>query len=294
VKLQGADKALRANGSYDQVSLGKVTPQRFLEILRQLLPQQPPDGDDVCAISILASAGKGEVSYVIDSGCITGGSGDREYTPEDAVRQVLGQATQAVKIKLPSGWKPLRHPELPPTDRDEADPTLVNLSSQPQVSARVWVGDIAKYAHAAGWGLVGMASLFMLAVFAQFSAGVFVAALLCLGVAIAIVVLARKSGYQEMRMGADWSTNTIWVNVDGHTHLTPDASCIQDFTLVARTVTTTRGSGLKKQTYRSTIYKLEALMGSGKTEFVRGLPEMKKGKSEEVQRVARELLGRLG
>lgn len=294
VKIQGVDKALRANGSYDAVSLGKVTPQRLHEILLQLLPQTPPPGDDVCAINVIAKGGQGEISYMIDGGRITSASGDREYTPEDAVRQLLGQAPRAVKIKLPPGWQPLRHPELPPTDRDEADPTTVNTSSQPQVSAQVWVGDVAKYAYAAGWGLLGMSTLFLLACLAQFSAGVFVAALLCVGVSVAIIVAARKSGYQLMRMGVDWATNTLWVNVDGRTHLTPDASCIQDFTVVERTVTTTRGSGLKKQTYRSTVGKLDAVMSSGKTEFVRGLPEMKPGKAVEVQRVARELLGRLG
>lgn len=293
VRLQGADRSLRANGSYDEVSLGKVTPQRFHEILLQLLPQQPPEGDDVCPINVIARGGKAEVSYMLDSGKITSSSGDREYTPEDAVRQALGQAPQSVKIKLPKGWQPLRHPELPPTDRDEADPSTVNTSSQPQVSARIWVGDFAKYVHAAGWLGVGMSSLLLLACLAQFSGGLFAFVLLCYGVAIAMIVLSRRSGYQQMRMGADWGTNTIWVNVDGRTHLTPDASCIQDFILTGRTFTTTRGTGLKKQTYRSTIYKLYAQMGGDKTEFVRGLPEMKKGKAEEVQRVARDLLARL-
>lgn len=294
VELQGVDKALRANGSYDSVSMGKVTPQRLHEILLQLLPQQSPEGDDVCPIGIIASAGENEVSYMIDRGRITSSSGDREYSPEDAVRQVIGQATQAVKIKLPAGWKPLRHPELPPTDRDEADPTTVNTSSQPQVSAKIWVGDIAKYGYAAGWGLLGMSSLFLFVVFTQFTVKVFLAAALCVGVSIAIIVLTRKSGYQLMRMGADWATNTIWVNVDGRTHLTPDASCIQDFTVVTRTQTSTRGMGLKRRTYRTTVYKLDALMSNGKTEFMRGLDEMSKGKVEEVQRIGRELLGRLG
>ena len=74
----------------------------------------------------------------------------------------------------------------------------------------------------------------------------------------------------------------------------PDASCIQDFTVVTRTQTSTRGMGLKRRTYRTTVYKLDALMSNGKTEFMRGLDEMSKGKVEEVQRIGRELLGRLG
>lgn len=294
VRLQGADKSLRANGSYDEVSLGKVTPQRFHEILLQLLPQQPPEGDDVCAINVIASGGKGEMSFAVDSSRITSASGDREYSPEDAVRQVMGQAPQAVRIKLPKGWKPLRHPELPPTDRDEADPTKVNTSSQPQVSARVWIGDVAKYMYVFGWLMLGMSAMFMFAACTQPTVKLVLSASLCVGVSVAVLIATRKSGYLPMRMGVDWATNAIWVNVDGRTHLTPDASCIQDFTLSERTVTTTRGVGLKKKVYRSTEYRLQAEMSSGKTEFVRGLEAMKKGKGHEVQRVARELLGRLG
>jgi hypothetical protein len=292
VRLQGADAALRANGSYDEVSLGTVTPPRFLEILQQLLPQTPPAGDDVSPINVIARGPGGESSFMIDGGRITGASGGREYTPQDAVRKMLGQPTQA-KVILPKGWRPVRHPELPPTDRDEADPTKVSTSGQPQASVRIWVGDFAQYLYYMSWVGLGMTALVLLGSFGPFQPKPFIGALVAGGLLFWGNRAARRSGYQEMRMGADWGTNTLWVHVDGRTHLTPDASCVQDFQLVERTRTTTRGSGLKKQTSNKTVYLLVVLMSSGQTESVRGLPEFGKRKAHEVLGAARTLLSRL-
>jgi hypothetical protein len=229
---------------------------------------------------------------MIDGGRITGASGDREYTPEEAVLKVLGRVVKG-KVKLPAVWKPVRRPELPPTDRDEADPTKIDLTSQPQASAKIWVGDFAPWLHAMCWVGVFMAAMVILGSFGPFNVKTFLGGVSAAGLLVMGALAARRNGYQLMRMGVDWGTNTLWVNVDGKTHLTPDASCIQDFRLTERTRTTHTGSGLKRQTHTKTVYLLAVLMSSGKSESVRGLPEFGKRKANEVLAAARGLLSRL-
>jgi hypothetical protein len=138
-----------------------------------------------------------------------------------------------------------------------------------------------------------MGCLVLLGCFSPFLPGLFFGTLLVQGLVVGGLLAARSSGYQKMRMGADWKTNSLWVHVDKQTRLTPDLNCVQDFTLVQRKRTTTTGTGLQKRTNTNYVYTLDALMSSGKAETVRGLPEMPKKKAEEVQRVARELLRRL-
>jgi hypothetical protein len=204
------------------------------------------------------------------------------------------QAPAARQAQARLGWRPLRHPQIPPTDRDEADPTRINLNAEPQGSVKVWAGDASHYFFNFGWILLGMDGLMTFAAcLSPVRPLLIVSGVLGFPVICGLMFWARSVGFQRLRLGVDWAQNVLWLNVDGRTHLSPDATCIQDFTIFTRTRTGTRGSGLKRQKYTYETYLLGLVMSDGKTATLLGMPETSKGKANEALQMARGLLARM-
>ncbi|MHB1193658.1 MAG: RDD family protein [Longimicrobiales bacterium] len=66
-QIQGATHDLsRANGSYDAVELGSLTPDRLAEVLAAMTRLSPPEGDgDLCWPNLLVSGPTGDVAFTL-------------------------------------------------------------------------------------------------------------------------------------------------------------------------------------------------------------------------------------
>lgn len=93
-QIQGVTPDLsRANGSYDAVDLGPLTPDRLAEILAALTHLSPPEGEgDLCWPNLLVSGPTGEVAFTLadENGRLVTEVGTDVTDLRDAVASVTG------------------------------------------------------------------------------------------------------------------------------------------------------------------------------------------------------------
>jgi uncharacterized RDD family membrane protein YckC len=93
-QMQGVTRDLsRANGSYDSVELGSLTPDRLAEVLAAMTRLSPPEGDgDLCWPNLLVSGPTGDVAFSLadEHGRLVTEDGADVTDLGDAVASVTG------------------------------------------------------------------------------------------------------------------------------------------------------------------------------------------------------------
>ena len=93
-QIQGVTRDLsRANGSYDAVELGSLTPDRLAEVLAAMTRLSSPEGDgDLCWPNLLVSGPTGDVAFSLadENGRLVTGDGADVTDLGDAVASVTG------------------------------------------------------------------------------------------------------------------------------------------------------------------------------------------------------------
>jgi len=231
-RLQGVDREYKANGSYDEVDLGLITPDNTLQVLRFMLPQTAPDGDDICPVAGNLKGPGGEIGFYVEDGACYGVESGTAYTPEQLVARVMGQLG-APPPKV--GWQPVRKHHIPPTDLDTIEPGTIDMGPTcPQISVRIWGNGICGPAlFGFMWLPFAVALMISLAALSAGDAlpilGGIAGTVFCLW----LLRLIWTSGHQHIQVGVDWNTNALWVRRGEETWFTPNANCIRGFRAAA-------------------------------------------------------------
>jgi hypothetical protein len=102
VSFQGVDRSLCANGDYDNIEYGAVSSSQLCGIFEKLLPQTPPEGDDVCPIGVYVESPGDSIGFSIDSGRLIDNESGKECTVEEAVERAM-KAAAALSRSHPAG-----------------------------------------------------------------------------------------------------------------------------------------------------------------------------------------------
>jgi len=225
MRLQGVDRSWRANGSYDEIDCGQVDRNYVVQVVRGLLPQSPPEGDDICPIAVFLEGAGGLYESTIEAGSMALLDTFEEVTPEMAFDLAAGNVAAPAASSPPA----VRRSDVAPTNvRAVTTETLDRGPNTPQFTLRVTDGESLSSSLLPFMWLPTLVCLMVLAgAAAEGDGGIACPALFGL-VALGVVwFLAAKNAKHLVTMGIDWKANSLWVERADAVHMVPNANAIQ-------------------------------------------------------------------
>jgi hypothetical protein len=261
VSLQGISADLKTeNGSYDPVELGRKTIYDFGELLHILtmirpLPPQPPSAD-ICPASLVVTAGEDLHAFSIQSGSIIYSNDNRVVSVDEAMVIVGGQAAAARAVapqttkdydgtvyhssalwgsdhKDIRGLRPVRKPQIPPTDRVNSDASAIRFDKTPHFCEKVVKSHISTGIYKAP--LIFSIVTIVLA-FGGFAVAEFLLAGICVILTIGLFLLAaliKSKARDDLYLGFDWSQNIVYAKpkLQRNPSYLGNANCITGFSV---------------------------------------------------------------
>lgn len=230
VSLQGIAADLsKPTGEYEAIEMGGKSAEELLQIFNKTKRfTKPVEGpkDDFCPPAVFTGEGLG---FMMDSGSIFHLDSGVDVSPEDAVNLAFNQPgaldklNKAAAVQAEAAKKPVRKPELAPTDPNLSASSINTGDSSPQVSHVVYKSkkkrDLRMITIVLAWFLfifglpllngpgVVMWIIAFVGFFLHWSWG--------------------KKFRETFKLGFDWNTNTMWwIRGDGPLHYITDANHI--------------------------------------------------------------------
>jgi len=142
VTTQGVDLDLtEADGDYDSIERGEVSPDALSDLLKKVLSLGEPDyssGEDLCPPAILVESAAGDVGFHVSDGVLYATSEEAEVTPFEAVMIATGEksASQVASSKPAAAVTPA--PQAPPS-RPASSAPAVPVKRNPFVAFIRWI-----------------------------------------------------------------------------------------------------------------------------------------------------------
>ncbi len=269
VTLQGFSPDLSgANGSYDPIEMGELTPDQFYQLLQRIKYARLPVGpgserQDLCPPVATVNWGNQLHAFEMQGSSILYSNRNLNISEVDAVNWVLsgqlpGQnatpaATPSKLAKQSSlfwgsdhkdikGLTPVRKHHLPPTDLINTEAATINTQAGPLISETVIRTNRSKNLFIAPL-LFGILALIL-------GAGYFVVAepraglitLLFAAGMFGLAVYFKRRARGVFLLGFDWSQNVLWAKMadDKKPVYSNHASCISGFSIARRSETSSR------------------------------------------------------
>lgn len=269
VTLQGFTHDLSgANGSYDPIEMGELTPEQFYQLLQRIkyamLPAPTsPSGQDLCAPVATVNWRDQLHAFEMQGGTILYSNRNLVGSEVDAVNWVLtGQQPaqnavsadkQGKKTKPDAyswgsdhvdikGLTPVRKHHLPPTDLVNTSAATINSQAGPSISENIIRTNRSKNLYIVPL-LFGILALVLaagyFAVAEPLAGAVTLVFVVCM---IALTIYLKKRARGLFLLGFDWNKNVVWAKMadDKKPVYSNHASCITGFSLSRRSETSSR------------------------------------------------------
>lgn len=271
VTLQGFTRDLSsANGSYDPIEMGELTPDQFYQLLQRikyarLTVPTSPSGQDLCAPVATVSSGNQLHAFEMQGGNILYSNRNHYVSEVDAINWILSAqmsganeppppaAKSAKKSKQHAyswgsdhvdikGLTPVRKHHLPPTDLVNTEAANINTQAGPFIHETIIRTDRSKNLYIVPL-LFGILALILAAGYfavAEPLAGlitlIFVAGM------VSLTLYFKKRARGLFLLGFDWNKNVVWAKLaeDKKPVYSNHASCITGFSIARRSETSSR------------------------------------------------------
>ncbi len=243
VTVQGVDRNLReANGDCEPIDFNDLSEDKALDIVErfsQIRIKISFENGDVCPPSLNIQYKNGEVySFYPEDGKIYYAESGGEVAPEDVIKIANGEIKldkrEILKEKYErEGVKPLRKPEIKPTDRENISASDISTGEEcPQFTKTVWksrywfeASHVAPFSIGAFFLIIG---LIVLSEGRDAEAAPYM-----LGLALVSFLSFfpwRALAKTKLTAGIDWNTNTLWFKRKrkGIVGYEPDANMISE------------------------------------------------------------------
>lgn len=295
VQIQGADPdCSRATGDFDTIDLGEMGSRGLRALMKSFAAMVVPEPDpaiETCPPNMIVECGRKLITFTRDGDDIFCAEVDDNVSLEDAVKLAIGKMSvedRAPETEYASGQSPVRDTNLKPTPAN-LDTSRINTGpASPQISHAVWKGY--------GW-IVGFSFLLMWAFIGLLILGIGLEepmdmeAALGGGAGLALFgwlsMLVRKKGHENLRLGIDSKTNTLWTVQLGKLRYLPNTNCIERLELEKIVgdanlfLVPTGGDGMSVAPSRDETWYITAYYSDGKTNHL-DVAFVKKGDAKGV------------
>lgn len=255
VSLQGISKDISgANGSFDPVDMGNMNADGFYELLQKIKHFKTPDitskNQELCSPSVVVMTDEGTLhTFEMLGGEILYSNTNTIINEKDAIKIILGERTNSTMTKASKskdgtvrknalqwgsdhkdirGLTPVRKQDVPPTDRINAEASVIDTLNSPHIKDHVIKSSTSKNLFKAP---IAIALFALILGFGGFAVSEPALGLISIVVAVALVLLSimlKKKSRSDFKLGFDWKYNVIWSKLESekNPHYLGNANCI--------------------------------------------------------------------